>query len=154
MSFVRLHSSLRRGIGGLLAVNVFLSVVLMAVVAYGEYRAANPLGIVANGAGGVSSGPVEGHITKSEVASITTGRAVFRTGRIRKSKVVDELNYYQLKGTSTRGGQTRAYVRDNKRKKMLIKRVGDMIGSWEIVEIEKQRMTVQRGAEVVVVPKG
>lgn len=153
-NLAHLHTSLRKGIGGLLAVNVFLSIILIAVVAYGEYRAANPLDIVADGPAVVSSAPLEKHIALSEVAKITMGKAIFRTGRVRKTKVVDELNYYQLKGTSTRNGQTRAYIRDNKRKKMLVKHVGDMIGSWEIIEIERQKMTVQRGAEVAIVPKG
>jgi hypothetical protein len=92
-------------------------------------------------------------ISAAEVTSKTTGRAPFRTTRVVKPKVVDEVAAYVLVGVSVRGETPKAYVRDTKLKKMLIKKRGESLGSYEIEDITREGLTLIRGAERVLLPK-
>lgn len=92
-------------------------------------------------------------LSMSDVQKMTLGKAIFRSGRITQVKVVDELSFYALTGLSLRGESRRAYVRDTKQKKLLVKKVGDTIGSYEVVEIDEQGVHLIRGGDRVLLAK-
>lgn len=92
--------------------------------------------------------------TPEEVAQTIRGRAPFRTMRVRAAKVVDELSAFVVRGISTRGERQRAYVMDTKMKRLVIKSVGDQLGSYEVVDINDEGVTLQRGNERVILSKG
>jgi hypothetical protein len=119
-------------------------------------------GLVASGQHGAESAMQAGMDNKaipdayslSSVKSRILGKAVFRTMRVRKAQVVDELSHFILKGVSVRGEVAKAYVYDTKLKQLRVKSVGDAIGSWEISDIRQEGIEVRRGNEILVLPKG
>lgn len=93
-------------------------------------------------------------ISLEVVNQSTVGKAIFRTTRVRAVQVVDELSHYQLKGVSSRGGASKAYLRDNKLKRMETRVVGEFIGPYEIISIESNGIRLRRGADEMFLPKG
>ena len=83
----------------------------------------------------------------ADVSKATLGQAMFRTNRTVSEKVVDELGRYEFRGMSIRAGQARAYIKDTSRKKNLTKVVGDLIGTYEILEIDKSGVKLRKGNE-------
>ena len=100
-----------------------------------------------------SQGDTQESVTSTEVADRTRGRAPFRTGRVVKAREVDELGAFRLVGASTRRSVKKAYVRDLKLEKMLIKEIGDQLGSYEVVEIERDGIVLRKGSEDFVLRK-
>jgi len=92
-------------------------------------------------------------IDEDTVKRATMGRAVFRTNRSVPEKVVDGLGRYELRGVSQQEGIRKAYVRDTRLKKTLIKKEGDMMGSFEVITIESSSVSVRRGDEVLKLEK-
>ncbi len=103
---------------------------------------------------GIDNTAIPGAYTLSSVKSRIRGKAVFRTMRVRKAHVVDELSHFILKGVSVRGAVAKAYVYDTKLKQLRVKSVGDAIGSYEISDIKEESIEVRRGNEILVLPKG
>lgn len=102
------------------------------------------------------TGPRDGakpSITASAVSDRIRGRAPFRTSRVEKVKEVDELGSFRVIGASIRNGTKKAYVRDLKLEKMLIKEVGGQLGSYEVVEIEREGIVLRKGSEDFVLRK-
>lgn len=93
-------------------------------------------------------------ISEAKVRKVSTGKAIFRTSRVEKTKVVDELSHYVLRGISSRNGIMKAYMGDTKLKKLHVKTVGESVGPYEIVNITAEGVTLRRGAEEVFLPKG
>jgi hypothetical protein len=93
-------------------------------------------------------------VSVAAVRDATTGKAVFRTYREKKARVIDELSNFILSGSSTRDGVMRAYVRDTKLNTVAIKKIGDTLGPYEVVDITNEGLTLRRGGETVFLPKG
>ncbi len=150
----RFHGMMRSAVRGLAVGNVILTLIFVLMLGFMWYGPAandamDPEQQIAFAEPGLRT-----QITMDQVEHITRGKALFRTSRTRKAKVVDEFSHFRLSGISTRGGVPKAYVRDTKFKKNLIKRVGDMLGPYEIVGITDEGITVRRGAEEILLPKG
>jgi hypothetical protein len=103
---------------------------------------------------GIDNKAIPDAYTLSSVKARIRGKAVFRTMRVRKAQVVDELSHFILKGVSIRGDVAKAYVYDTKLKQLRVKSVGDAIGSYEISDIKEEGIEVRRGNEILVLPKG
>ncbi len=149
----RLHRAVDKAIRAMAGLAVMLTLVLLLVLAsdalgWGQAALEDTLD---------TSGPANTQpwqpISERQIANVTRGKAIFRTSRVRKRKSIDELAHYQLVGTSVRNEKTKAYVRDTRLKKMLIKRIGEELGSYELIEISKGAVTLKRGSEEVVLRK-
>lgn len=92
-------------------------------------------------------------ISTAEISKRTVGKAPFRSLRVVAPKVVDELAAFTLTGISERDGQKRAYIRDTKQKRLLTKRVGDLLGSYEVTDIGRQGVSLTRGGQTVVLSR-
>lgn len=95
-----------------------------------------------------------GYVDVAKVKQAITGKAIFRTSRLLPEKVTDELGRYELRGISLRDGILKAYIRDVKRKRILIKEAGDSLGVFEIISVQRSRVTLRRGNEQLVLEKG
>jgi len=83
-------------------------------------------------------------ITEDFVRQKVYGKALFRTIRVVRTKNVDALGHFRLKGTSGVGERAVAFIIDEKEKKIYTKRVGQKIGLiYEIVEIDSKSNSVQ-----------
>ena len=89
-----------------------------------------------------------GRMARQDIDARTRGKSVFRTSRQLKSQVVEEIGRYELQGISGRVGSFKAYFRDTKVRKTLKKRVGDSLGPFQIKEIEKGRVVLERSGEI------
>jgi hypothetical protein len=154
VDIAKLRNSLRKSIGFLLGCNVLITVAGIAYIAWDlsvPYYTAHATEILQN----ILPEPEDAKsFSSAEITQLTRGKAVFRTSRARKPRVVNELSYFQLKGISTRDGLVKAYMRNRKLKKMETKRIGDMVGPFEIIGISKEGVTLRRGNEEVLLPKG
>lgn len=152
---LRIDRALQKAVPAFLALNVFLSIVSLAIVGGAQLnfgRQAQP--VDAGQAQRFSEIADARPITLEQVTEATTGKAIFRSNTVRQVKTVDELGYYRLQGLSVGDGEARAYVRDTKLKKTLVKKVGDFLGPYEITGITSQGLVIKRGAEEVILPKG
>lgn len=115
-----------------------------------------PLGIdhVSTSDPGQGSRHSSGHVDTAKVKQAITGKAIFRTSRLLPEKVTDELGRYELKGVSMRNGIVKAYIKDIKRKRTLIKEAGDSLGVFEIISVQRSRVNLRRGNEELVLEKG
>lgn len=91
----------------------------------------------------------DSHLETAKVAKATLGRAVFRSSRQLPDRVVDEIGRYELRGILTRQGAKKATIRDTKKKKTLIKAVGERLDDFEVVEINDGGVRLRRGGEEV-----
>lgn len=150
----RVSSRLRKSVRFFALTDVFLTLAFVLILALDAFTP----GQVIDAERGSQESPVdssaETQISQAKIASATTGKAIFRTSRVTKPKVLDELGSFQLKGIRKGSGEPRAYFRDTKRKQTLTKRVGEMLGTYEIVSIDSEGVTVRHGAEEVLLPKG
>jgi hypothetical protein len=149
----RLEAPLRRANAWLVGVNIGFSVVIFG---YFLYRFAFPVSETIRAANFEQAKPIVASYTPlrwDEVTQVTTGKSVFRTHRVRQVKVVDELAHYRPIGISRRQGETRAYVRDEKLRKLLIKQEGEFLGSYEIMAISQEGIVVRRGSEELLLRK-
>lgn len=88
------------------------------------------------------------------VTSTTRGKSVFRTARVMQVKTVDALGRFELMGTSIRGEERKAYIRDTKMKKLHTVKPGEEFGGvFKVLEIERNAITVQRGNEMMKLEK-
>ena len=137
----------------LIVINVLLTVLLVATLAMGGLRLPGLGALPGEAAANAVPEAVPQGIDKSEVTDRTRGRAPFRTGRVKVVREIDELGSFRLIGASIRGEIKKAYVRDLKLEKLLIKQVGDQLGSYEIIGIEKQELLLRKGSEDFVLRK-
>lgn len=137
----------------LIAINVLLTVLLLATLAMGGLRLPGLGAVPGEAAANTAPEVMPQGIDKSEVSERTRGRAPFRTGRVKEVKEIDELGSFRLIGASSRGDSRKAYVRDLKQEKVVIKQVGDQLGSYEIIGIEKQELLLRKGSEDFVLRK-
>lgn len=87
-------------------------------------------------------------IARQDIDARTRGKSVFRTSRQLKTQVVEEIGRYELQGISGRVGAFKAYFKDTKVRKTLKKRVGDSLGPFQIKEIVKGKVVLERSGEV------
>ena len=147
-----LNRMLDRGDRWLVVTNVLLSVLLLATLVTGGLRLPG-LSAAPGEAANILLDDMPQGIVEREVTERTRGRAPFRTGRVKVVKEIDELGSFRLIGASSRGENRKAYVRDLKQEKVVIKQVGDPLGSYEIVGIEKQELLLRKGSEDFVLRK-
>ncbi len=98
--------------------------------------------------------PAGSGIKAEDVTNATRGKAVFRTLRLTAPKPVDETGRFRLTGTSSRGGEASAYVRDTKINETFKLKVGSSLaGQFEVVAIHKDSIELKRGGEIVALSK-
>jgi len=85
--------------------------------------------------------------TPQDISSRTRGKSIFRTNRALTAQVVDDIGRYLFRGVAGRTNSLRAYFRDTKMNKTLSKSLGENIGPFRIVEIQKGMVVVERGSE-------
>ena len=149
----RLHEGIRKATRAVLWADVLLTAVLAAILTIHWVVPARTVA-ADDRRSPVAASPRQWYVAIDQVRAAVTGKAVFRTSRAVREKVVDELGRYELKGASISGTERKAYIRDTKMKRMLVKRPGDTLGPYEVVEVNEQGVTVRRGAETLVLSKG
>ena len=153
LDYRAINGYLDRGTKWLVVINVLLRVLMLVTLFTGGLRISDATESM-GGLGTIASlDDMPRSISVGEVSKQTRGRAPFRTGRVKKVKEFDELGSFRLIGVSSRGEVEKAYVRDLKLKKVLIKQTGDQLGSYEVADIEKQHIVLRKGSEDFVLRK-
>ncbi|MBN2311295.1 MAG: hypothetical protein JXR94_20125 [Candidatus Hydrogenedentes bacterium] len=149
-----LHRALSRGVRALALFNIALTAAFVLLVAWSELMPERPIEADGGLERTLSDSIADAPISAADVKAATAGKAVFRTSRATRTQKIDELGSYRLMGILVRRGEPRAYFRDIKRKQTLTKRVGEMLGTYEVVDITNEGVLVRRGGQEVLIPKG
>jgi len=155
MDVRRIRGFLGRFTRHLTIVNIALTVVWGIAMTTSRLNAAST---------GAVSGPRENtaegvlyvqSISRERIGKATLGKAIFRTSRTTPSKVVNEIGRFELKGTSERNGQWKAYVYDSKRGKTHVLVEGEFLeGRFEVLAVKRSQVILIYNNEEVLLTSG
>ncbi len=149
MNLHEIGRHVRRTTGGIIAINVLLTLTLAFAMATGKLAP----GHGSQSQAGERTRPAAPQsalsVDEATVSKALLGKSILRTNRARNEKVIDELGRFLFKGSVNRGGTTVAFVKDTKLDRLFTVKPGDMLGRrHEVIEAGPDGIALRRGNEI------